>query len=73
MASFSSSTETTKPAADSELIESGEIAISPDSADYSVPPTKLEQFKASPWRPIAAFVGAVLIGGILTPLLPGAR
>ena len=69
MASFSSSTKTTEPAADSELVESGEIAIVPDDADYSVPPTKLEQFKASKWRPIAAFAGAVLIGGILTPLL----
>ncbi len=43
--------------------------ISPDAPDYSVPPTKLEEFKASKWRPIAAFAGALLVGGILVPLL----
>ena len=44
--------------------------MSPEIApDYSVPPTKLEQLKSSKWRPVAAFGGALLIGGILTPLL----
>ena len=55
---------------DSELQESSELAISPEIApDYSVPPTKLEELKASKWRPIAAFAGAILLGGILIPLL----
>ncbi len=39
------------------------------SADYSMPPSKLDQLSASKWRPIAAFGGALLIGGILMPLL----
>ena len=38
------------------------------SADYSVPPSKLEQLSTSKWRPIAAFGGALLVGGILLPL-----
>lgn len=38
------------------------------SADYSIPPSKLDQLSASKWRPIAAFGGALLIGGILLPL-----
>ena len=55
--------------ADSELHESGEVAIAPVAADYSVPPTQLEQLKASRWRPVAAFAGALLVGGLLTPIL----
>ncbi len=33
-----------------------------------MPPSKLDQWSASKWRPIAAFGGALLIGGILLPL-----
>ena len=46
--------------------------------DYSVPPTRLEQLKASNWRPVAVFAGALLVGGLLAPLViapanPGAK
>ena len=55
---------------DSQSTTASKIAIAPEVApDYSVPPTKLEQLKASKWRPIAAFAGALLVGGILVPLL----
>ena len=44
----------------------------PDAAaDYRVPPTKLEQLKSSNWRPAAAFAGALLVGGLLVPLVVG--
>ncbi len=55
---------------DSALAGEAGHVIAPEVApDYSVPPTKLEQLKASKWRPIAAFAGALVIGGVLTPLL----
>ena len=53
---------------------SSEIApeFVPDTAaDYRVPPTKLEQLKSSNWRPVAAFAGALLVGGLLMPLVIG--
>ena len=55
---------------DSALEKSGEIAISPEiTPDYSIPPTRLEQLKSSKWRPVAAFAGALLVGGLLVPLI----
>ncbi len=55
---------------DTELTAESGSVISPEIApDYSVPPTKLEEFKASKWRPIAAFAGALLLGGILIPFV----
>ena len=63
------------PTSDQEPLESPdlptgapEIALD-TTADYSVPPTQLEQWKTSKWRPIAAFAGALLVGGILMPLI----
>ena len=69
----SSHSSTTENSSDPQLLQAGEeVVISPEIApDYSVPPTKLEQLKASNWRPIAAFGGALLLGGILTPLVIG--
>ena len=55
---------------DSDLKSESKGVITPEKApDYSVPTTKLEQFRTSKWRPISAFAGAVLFGSILIPLL----
>ena len=48
--------------------ESGRVIAPEKAPDYSIPPTKLEQLKTSKWRPVAAFAGAVLLGGLLIPL-----
>ena len=70
MASLQSPQVTPENNPDSALAGEAGHVIAPEVApDYSVPPTKLEQLKASKWRPIAAFAGALVIGGVLTPLL----
>ena len=70
MASLQSPQVPTENNSDSAVAEAPGRIIAPEIApDYSVPPTKLEQLKTSKWRPIVAFTSAVLLGGLLIPLL----
>ena len=70
MASSHSPLSKPENATASALSSESSVAISPEIAPgHRVPPTKLQQLQASKWRPVAAFAGALLVGGLLMPQL----